>query len=749
MFLTICYQNFKFSHFRAVIPGVYDNIFDYSLSSASSTKALSLVLLKIQEKQMYHSIHAPFLPKTHDQFLTIRLRLGELIKKYVHGRHYDNSRFHHFILILRYHESTDQNATENEIFNVTFSLRIEVNSSSHTATLGEQLKSIFIMNVTSMNKIKKSILTDTVPSPNKNMINEEITVPTRFLIYNSCIYRFSLELVQPMVKYTHKAFLTWPDWPLSTTCLMEIMRDLRNKINNHGFFNATPLDYSCTEVKFLVVSNTYSSFVRERTAVTHWLDITNEASDIRLDTSTLSRMQKNTNERMTVLSSYRRLVPFEKSLNITFCPMNFQMWIADYQKWHLNISRTLMQLELNYTAIKDYILRNNVRFLLYQKTSGNHGATDRIVHLISTYLIALLTRRVLVIDPSWPELERVYIMSLNVLPNIVIPWLSELLRLNQVKNVKPSNTSYISAKTYKFQTERFARDYNYDVQFPERIVTMDSYIGNVVHTISSTTSIYSSFLKNKLGMTSENLFGCLYHSFMIPRLESLIQMTLENNMDKNEDYQLGYTYGKILQILLSLKFHPIGLQIRVGDRSFSKKSHLHKNPSSNLQLLQTYHYFFSCAAELANSSNQKNLNSSSVDVGQSAVVYLMSDNRQLRQAALGQWELPHICLNQTLPSCTTSRRSLKLITTTNRLEHTAKAKNTIHALQNVMIETFLFSICQEHIFSQASGFGRVPAFAALNFRNIYSFGKRKRSSCSGKAKDIKLEISAHHQSGIR
>lgn len=746
VFQAIYYQYLEFPYFSAVKYGI-NNIFGYSLHSTLFTKTLFSMLLKIQEKQMYRSIHASFVPETHDQFLTIKMRFGELVKKHVHGGHYNNSRLHYFNLILRYYEATDQNTTGNEILNVTFSLRIELESRLHTVTLGEQLKSIFIMNATSMDNNKKLTLTGMVPSPDKDVINEEITVPARFLIYNSYTYRFALELIQPIVNYTHKVPLTWPDWPLSTTCLMEIMKDIRKKNKSHRLFNVTPLDYSCTEAKFLVISNTYSSFVRERTAIIHWLDMMNEANDISSRTSTSSQIKKTMNDEVTVFPTYRRPVPFEKSLKISVCPTKFQTWIADYQKWHSNVSRALMQLELNYTAIKDYILGNNIRFLLYHNAPVGHGVTDRTLHLISTYMTAILTRRFLAIDHSWPELERVYILSLNVLQNIVIPWLPELLRFNQVGNLTSSNTSYISAKTYKFQTERFAQDYNYDVQLPERIVTIDSFVGNVVHTISSKTSIYSNFLKNDLQMTSENLFGCLYHSFLIPRLESLIQMTLENNVDKNENHQLGYTYGKMLQILLSFKFHPIGVQIRVGDLSFLNVSQLDKDPSSDRSLLQKYHKYFSCADELGNSYYRKNLNSSSTNVSQLVVVYLMSDNRQLRQAALRQWQLPYLCLNQTLQSCTMSGRSQALITTTNRLEHIANTENIIHALQHTMIETFLFSICQEHIFSLASGFGRMPAFAALNFRNIYSFSERDHVSCSDQG-GIKLEVSAHHQSGI-
>lgn len=748
-FLTMFYDKTNFVYNKIVLHLNYGNVFNQNLRSILSTKELSLLVLKIQEKQMHQSIHASFLPETHDQFVTVKLRLDELIKKYAQSRYYGKSPFHDFVLILRYYEFTNQTTMGNEVFNVTFSLKSEVDISSDAVTSSGQVKSLFIINVTLFNQIAQPILGYIVPSPSTDVINEQITVPARFLMYNSYTYRFSLEIIQPKVKNTIQVILNWPDWPLSVACLNEIMTDLSNKNNNQYLFNVTPLNYPCTVTDRLFASSMYSSFVKERTAVAHWLDAINEASDISSSSSVLYGAQKRNEKPINLLPTHRRLHPFEKSLNTTICSRAFRIWIKDYQEWHLDTSRIFMQMQFNSNMIKDYISSNNIRFLFYQKTSGDHGASDRIVHLISTYLIAILTRRFFVFDPLWPELERVYRISLNVLPNIVIPWLPEILRLDQVENLTSSDTSHISAKTYTFATERYARDYNYDVEFPERIVTMDGYTGNVVHTISSVNSMYSNFLRTTLKMTEENLFGCLYHSLMIPRLKSLIQMTSENDTDKTQDYRTDYTYGKILQILISPNFHSIGLQIRVGDSSFSNASQVYDDPSLDNQLIQKYEHFFSCAYELTNIYKKKSFGSSSIDDSPSVVVFLASDNMQLRRAALRRWQLPHTCLNKSGQHCSILGQWLRLIATTNVLEHSAHSDHKLRALEDVMMDTFLFSLCQEHIFTMNSGFGRVPAFAALNFRNVYSFLDRDRSSCSHPNKGIKLETSAHHQAGIR
>jgi hypothetical protein len=191
------------------------------------------------------------------------------------------------------------------------------------------------------------------------------------------------------------------------------------------------------------------------------------------------------------------------------------------------------------------------------------------------------------------------------------------------------------------------------------------------------------------------------------------------------------------------------MQIRVGDHSFSGRSQFHDNQSLDLQLINQYYNFFSCAYELADVYKRESHNKSSIGTGQTVIIFLACDSMQLRRAALRRWQLPHICLNKSAQSCAALERSFNLIATTDPLQHTAHTNDTLHVLQSVMMETFLFSICQEHIFTLESGFGRVPAFAALNFRNVYSFTYRDRPSCLHPDHGTKLEVSAHHQAGIR
>ncbi|CAM4845709.1 unnamed protein product, partial [Rotaria magnacalcarata] len=106
----------------------------------------------------------------------------------------------------------------------------------------------------------------------------------------------------------------------------------------------------------------------------------------------------------------------------------------------------------------------------------------------------------------------------------------------------------------------------------------------------------------------------------------------------------------------------------------------------------------------------------------------MSDSLHLRQIALERWRLPHVCLETSNFPCEASRYSFNLITTTEPPQHICYSKKPYEALQVAMLETFLFSLCDEHIISHG-GFGRLAAFASLNQRTIYNFHNGLHQSC--------------------
>ncbi|CAF2956383.1 unnamed protein product [Rotaria sp. Silwood2] len=75
-----------------------------------------------------------------------------------------------------------------------------------------------------------------------------------------------------------------------------------------------------------------------------------------------------------------------------------------------------------------------------------------------------------------------------------------------------------STTAHRFLTERYKNDYDYDKDFPERILIPKGHTRGVIHTIKSNSSIYRKLLTIDLEMNTENTFGCLYNSLFTYRL---------------------------------------------------------------------------------------------------------------------------------------------------------------------------------------------------------------------------------------
>ncbi|CAF4767464.1 unnamed protein product, partial [Rotaria sp. Silwood2] len=78
--------------------------------------------------------------------------------------------------------------------------------------------------------------------------------------------------------------------------------------------------------------------------------------------------------------------------------------------------------------------------------------------------------------------------------------------------------------------------------------------------------------------------------------------------------------------------------------------------------------------------------------------------------------------------------------------HISYANDQALALQLGIFDNFLFSLCEQHIFSADSGFGRFAVFASLKLPNIYSFLRHERPSCRNQS--IPLATAGYHWSGI-
>ena len=119
------------------------------------------------------------------------------------------------------------------------------------------------------------------------------------------------------------------------------------------------------------------------------------------------------------------------------------------------------------------------------------------------------------------------------------------------------------------------------------------------------------------------------------------------------------------------------------------------------------------------------------------LVYLISDSIDLRLAALSRW-----------PFTSDNGERIRVIASSKPAKHIIFTKNAQEALQMTIFETFLFSLCETHIITSDSGFGRFPAFARLNRYPIYSFNHWEHPVCAIGEGQVTFTRSGHQWSGI-
>ncbi len=337
------------------------------------------------------------------------------------------------------------------------------------------------------------------------------------------------------------------------------------------------------------------------------------------------------------------------------------------------------------------------------------GLADRITHLIATYLVALLTQRFLLLDETWSEFHQIMHSSLEYRSEIITPWLFQLDELNA--GLRSNDHRFFTSKLLTIGLDRLYKDFDYDKEFLERVLLIKSHVGNVIHTLTSSSSVYADFLNVKLNMKADNLFGCLYHSLVVPRLSTLVEICSMAN--ENTQY--------LLQSLMFPRYSTIGIQIRVGD-SYMNEERPYLSNSSNL--LEKFNGFFDCAQNLSNGRTPP-------------LVYLISDSVDLRLAALIRWPFP-----------SNDNRQIQVIASSKPAKHIKYTSNIQLAFRMAVFETFLFSFCNTHIITTDSGFGRFATFASLQRRPFYSFNQWEHPVCSIGDGQVTFMLAGHQWSGI-
>ncbi|CAF1295711.1 unnamed protein product [Adineta ricciae] len=440
------------------------------------------------------------------------------------------------------------------------------------------------------------------------------------------------------------AIISWPQWPPSNERL---------------------------DQNILIHCSSQDLFVHEQNSLSKWLDL------------------------FTI--EQRELVPFERAKNCSVCSKQFHDWVFDYQQWHKNITTVLLFNQKSKTndEQRNEVLKHDIRFLIYEKQLT--GIADRFIHLISTYFVALLTKRLFIFDEDWPDFHEIFQLSLNS-DHQAFAFLFEKFNF--------------SKKVQSFSFDRYLKDYDYDQQFPERVLIFKGHTGGVIQTIDSKTSVYRKFLTEDLKMNTNNIFGCLYHSFFAYKLSEIVQRVALSSTKLNS---FDHSSHEILQILLSPNFFTIGVQIRAGDATMQRKlTDQLLNDTQEKRLLGRVENYLNCTLDLIHQNQQSNV---------IPVVFLMSDSYEIRRSALKRWSL-------SLQSQSRLKNDrLYILSDSKPVLHIQYTNNRLLALQLGVFHMFLFSLCEQHLISTDSGFGRIPAFASLRQRNLYSLSLNERASC--------------------
>ena len=130
------------------------------------------------------------------------------------------------------------------------------------------------------------------------------------------------------------------------------------------------------------------------------------------------------------------------------------------------------------------------------------------------------------------------------------------------------------------------------------------------------------------------------------------------------------------------------------------------------------------------------------------VAFVVSDTLSLRRTVLRRWQYSFACLHSRHATCWNNTTELYFLASPNPVLHVAYTDQRRLAFNLAMFDTFLFSLCEQHLITLESGFGRIGAFAASKQRNIFSFPPKGYLFCSNMSQSISLQESGYHWSGI-
>ncbi|CAF1561673.1 unnamed protein product, partial [Adineta steineri] len=331
-----------------------------SLESTISSSLSSRELLLLYEQELAHIETTSFQPTFHNHYLKLKLNLTSIAKE--HSDYFKN-----------------YSIKKNSLLKITCLQSPTKTNDFHSIC---DIYLTFQVKILNLKKVQLTLLSkNTTCSILLTNTSDIILLNVQQVFSVNDIFRFTYQWSD----FNNKTEIFWRLWPLNTTCLTSLQ---------------------CSFTNILTHSTSKELFLKEQNAISTWLDL-------QYQTFINQKLSKQVN-------NSRNLVPFEIAKNPSVCSRQFQNWILDYEKWHENISYNINNGLMTIEEQRNRIIELDVRFLIYEKLGT--GIADRIIHLMSTYLVALLTKRLFIFDKHWPEFTSIMQSSLNYEQKLIIPW---------------------------------------------------------------------------------------------------------------------------------------------------------------------------------------------------------------------------------------------------------------------------------------------------------------------------------------
>eukprot|EP01031_Cornospumella_fuschlensis_P034089 gene34089-41262_t len=315
------------------------------------------------------------------------------------------------------------------------------------------------------------------------------------------------------------------------------------------------------------------------------------------------------------------------------------------------------------------------------------GLADRVIGIVSSFMLAMLTGRAFQIGPRSPLIPLQSVFNTKYI-NWIRPadpeWIIEPLKY-KAKEMNYNSTVLSEKRHFAVNTlDNWKLLNNFLSQNLDGLLGGDAQITYIVINRGLSMRIftnkhYSNELEITWRLSQETAFGCIVHLLFQPKPE--IFLTIPD------------LFSGVMQVQeSSKKVVLIGIQIRVGDHIFA----------NDAVQLAGFHAYFDCARQIEEFALQE---------GYSEAKWLVvTDSRSLRKEVVAAY-------------------GDKVITSLHtHIEHSAKESSVCthnctvssKGFEAAAAEWWMLSFSTYHIISQYSGFGRSASMVGFKGRSVYT-----------------------------